>query len=132
MINEWVYDNLKNGYLEVHNPGAYRPFLHIEDACRAIETTLMDAATRNETFNVAGFNIIKGALAREISLALDTKYSSSEGTDARDYQVSSDKFVQATNFIFKHKYNLPADIYELKDFAFVRKTSNAEDFVMPP
>jgi nucleoside-diphosphate-sugar epimerase len=131
LLNEWVYDSLKKGCIEVYNPLAYRPFLHIEDACRAIEVTLMDAATRNETFNVAGFNIIKGALAREISLALDTKYISSPGTDARDYQVSSDKFAEATNFLFKHKYTLPADIYDLKDFAFVRKTSNVEDFVMP-
>ena len=133
MINEWVYDYLRNMVLDVYNPDAYRPFLHIEDACRAIETSLMDAATRNETFNVAGFNITKLELAATVTSVGECNYNTYEQTsDNRDYQVNTEKFHKATNFTYQHTIKeLEVDLEKIRHFAIVRKTSNVEDFVMP-
>jgi nucleoside-diphosphate-sugar epimerase len=133
MINEWVYDCLRNGELEVYNGLAYRPFLHIQDACRAIKFALgMPDATRGQTFNVAGINITKEQLAGAVVGAVGGGWRLVSGSDKRDYRVSSEKFTKATGFSYQHIIeNLWADIQELRRFALVRKTSNVEDFVMP-
>ena len=134
MINEWVYDYLRNATLDVYNPEAYRPFLHIEDACKAIQTVLdQPEKTNKQIFNVAGLNITKLDLASTITSVGECNYDIVErASDSRDYQVDTAKFSGATGFSYLHTLeNLEEDLEEIRLFALVRKTNNAKDFVMP-
>jgi len=133
MINEWVYNCLYDGSLNIYNGSAYRPFLHVIDACRAINIALeKPTETRSQTFNVAGINITKAQLAGAIVGVVGGGWKLGGGEDKRDYRVDSSKFESAAGFSCIHTLaSLSSDLDEIRLFALVRKTNNAKDFVMP-
>lgn len=98
MVNEWLYDAVKYRRIEVYNPEAYRPFIHLLDACNAILTVMENwDKVRNQIFNVGGINITKRELIGKIAKFLKMDEDKSlhvvgEVIDQRDYQVDFTKF----------------------------------------
>jgi nucleoside-diphosphate-sugar epimerase len=134
MINDWVYECLMNGKIEVYSMNAYRPFLHIYDACKAIQTVLdTPSLTRNQIYNVASINIMKEHLAETIAKATNATWVVGGGNDKRDYKVNCRKFTRDTHFIPSHtNVTLPFDLREIRVNALVQKTSNAGDYRWQP
>jgi nucleoside-diphosphate-sugar epimerase len=101
LVNEMARAAVLGDPISIFAPAAWRPFLHIRDAARAIEWNLHApvAAVGNRVFNVVGENYQKkqlGELVRrhfpDASIELTDKVP-----DARDYRVSGDR-VRAQGF----------------------------------
>jgi nucleoside-diphosphate-sugar epimerase len=89
--------------ISVFSPEAWRPFLHIRDAGRAIAHCLAQPETqvRDKVFNVVGENYQKKGLADLVLKHYpDTRISITEKrTDPRDYRVSGEAIGRALQFV---------------------------------
>ena len=87
----------------VFSPEAWRPFLHLRDAARAIAHCLgqPDELVRGKVFNVVGENYQKKALAKLVLKHYpDTCIAITENrTDPRDYRVSGEAIRRALQFV---------------------------------
>jgi nucleoside-diphosphate-sugar epimerase len=88
--------------ISVFSPEAWRPFLHIRDAGRAVAHCLLqpEAKVRGKVFNVVGENYQKKGLAELVLKHYpDTRIAITEKkTDPRDYRVSGEAIRRALQF----------------------------------
>lgn len=89
LYNQFVKDALQ-GSIEVYEPQAWRPLLHVKDAARAIAAAT--AIPYGEiTLNVGFGNFTKGGLAGTVARTLGADLKVNEGVkDKRSYRVSFD------------------------------------------
>lgn len=97
LVNDIARRSVENESISIYKPEAWRPFLHIADACKAISLlALYRGATEGRMnraaggiWNVVGENVQKGDLAK---LAPGAWLEASDKDDPRDYRVSDAKF----------------------------------------
>jgi nucleoside-diphosphate-sugar epimerase len=95
LINEMARAAVLGDAIDIFAPDAWRPFLHIRDAARAVGWALQapDDAVARQVFNVVGENYQKKQLAdlvraRYPQASIRITHSI---PDARDYRVSGDR-----------------------------------------
>lgn len=103
MVNDFVFQAVKNGYLLLYEEGFRRTFIHVHDMARAfIHGVENFDRMKDQIYNVGDerMNYTKGDVARAIQKRVDYQlYHADVGTDVdrRDYAVSYEK-VRATGF----------------------------------
>jgi nucleoside-diphosphate-sugar epimerase len=115
LINEMARDTVLDRELQIFAPEAWRPYVHVWDAARAIET-IFSAPTdqiKGRVFNIVSENKKKSDL---LNIAKDydvkVKYSIVEKQpDLRDYRVSGAAFRKA--FDFSYQYDVKAGFAEV-------------------
>lgn len=134
MLNEWTRDLMHNGKVEVYQPEAHRPILHISDASRAVRS-ILDGLQHgmNKVFNVGcnDYNFTKRGLAEIIREEVGGEVSIVDKGDPRDYQVSFDRIRQTYGF---HPQIHPIEgVKEVKTFLNLHKDypkySNIGDYI---
>lgn len=105
MVNDFIYQCVKHDHLKVFNGEANRNYIHVSDACRAIQHCFDPKITG--VFNCGNdeINCTKWELAQRITGALGANLHRGDGEDPdkRDYCVSSQKLY---NTGFKCSRNL--------------------------
>ncbi len=103
LINDLARAVALNLPIKIFAPNAWRPFLHIKDAARAIERCLTTPKekVKSNVFNVVSENYQKGELAK---LALRHFPESQvevleKSSDPRDYRVSAERIRDELGFI---------------------------------
>ena len=92
LVNQFVYEAWHDHAIEVYTPEAYRPIIHVQDACTAIISVL--GKRHREVYNVAGYNVTKGELAEQIAsyfLVPPVEVITVDKGDKRDYLVDFTK-----------------------------------------
>lgn len=100
LLNHLVTQAWEQGEITCYQPRARRPFLHLEDAVRAIRTLLQKAPrSKRLCYNVVGFNTSVGELAQLIQQRTGCRVVESAAvTDGRDYSVSAELIARDTGF----------------------------------
>lgn len=101
MIQQFVFDAYMTGKLEIYNPDAWRPFVHVQDIARAIEIIVdtCPRGTNGQIYNVGGTNVTKRMLADKIKdLMPRVEITTRETGDGRDYCVSFNKIRDVFGF----------------------------------
>jgi len=102
LVSEMAKKCARGERIEIFSPDAWRPFLHILDAARAIELILRASSTQIERriFNVVGENYQKRGLVElarrhfpEVKIAL-----ADENPDLRDYRVDGSLITRELGF----------------------------------
>lgn len=96
-LNGFVRDLVLNGRVSVHGPGAFRPYVHVRDAARAMALVLAAPAplVAGQVFNVGNTadnhrKLDLATLIRDTVGAGELEVLSS-GPDTRDYRVSFER-----------------------------------------
>jgi nucleoside-diphosphate-sugar epimerase len=102
LVNEAGKLAAQGAKLDIFAPAAWRPFLHVDDAARAIETVLNAPidAVRGAVFNVVGENIQKGDLGkivRECFPGSEVEITDRK-PDPRDYRVDGTRVGRELGF----------------------------------
>lgn len=93
LVNDFVWQAVKNKWLNIYEPGARRTFVHVRDMARAVELVLEHPQAIGGTFNVGdeALNHTKAQVARAVAAAVEGTGLNldREGSDpdARDYAV---------------------------------------------
>jgi nucleoside-diphosphate-sugar epimerase len=106
LVSEMAKKCARGEKIDIFSPDAWRPFLHIADAARAIEHVLKASPnqTASRVFNVVGENYQKRGLAElarryfpavEIAVADNTP-------DLRDYRVDGSRITRDLGFKTRH------------------------------
>lgn len=102
LVNELARAAALGRAIRLHSPDAWRPFLHMRDATRALRQCLVVPADaiRGRVFNVVSENCQKRQLAALVGthfpdcpIALDAA-----DVDGRDYRVSADRIARTLGF----------------------------------
>lgn len=96
LVNEFARDAYGGKNILVVNERAWKPFLHVRDACRAYKTILLAPLSKisGEVFNVAGENVQKRDLARlakKVNPQIKIEVKNTGKFAKTDYRVSSNK-----------------------------------------
>lgn len=95
-----------NKPIQVFAPNAWRPFLHVKDAARAIEQCLKApiSQVKNKVFNVVGENYQKAGLVELVRKHFsETKIEIvDKAPDIRDYRVSAERIKRELGFTPMH------------------------------
>ncbi len=116
LLNEIVYQASLEKLIEIYDPEAWRPLIHVKDASDAVCACLnAGSSIVNEVFNVGNVNLKKIELAETVRRCIpETEIKIlSEGTDKRSYKVSFDKIREKLSFI--PKVGVEEGIKELTD-----------------
>jgi nucleoside-diphosphate-sugar epimerase len=97
LVNEMARDAVLGDAISVFAPDAWRPYLHIRDAARAVEWALGPGAPLGCVFNVVGENQQKRGLIDIVrrhypSTAIEL---TDRAPDLRDYRVAGERVVRA-------------------------------------
>lgn len=118
LINEIVRDGFLNKKVVVYQPLAWRPFAHVYDICRAIETTLDASVSKiaGEIFNVGSKNYQKQEIIAHIKKYIPGCKEEIISTmiDQRNYSVSFEKIKRILGF--KAQISLDHGIKEMLNF----------------
>ena len=116
MINDFVRQACKNGYLVIYEKSAKRTFIHVQDIAQSYLFTLKNLTKmQDEIYNVGSetMNLTKEEIALKIKEKEDFELffgNIGEDEDQRDYKVSYEK-IERTGF--KTKISLKEGINEL-------------------
>lgn len=96
LLNEFAYDAVTTGKLEIYNKNAWRPLAHVRDISEAVRFCITYSSLFVEqVVNVGGHNVTKEDLVFALKALLpDLEVSYTEtGLDARDYRVNFGKLL---------------------------------------
>lgn len=119
MVNQFTYDACVNQMIEVYSPNAYRPNIHVKDACYAILAVLLNPIdTQNKIYNVGGkeSNMTKREIANIVtSLFVMPKAEVVEMDrgDKRDYKVDFSKIQSELGYITC--FNIGGGVREVRE-----------------
>jgi nucleoside-diphosphate-sugar epimerase len=106
LINEMARAAVLGDAIAIFAPDAWRPFLHIRDAARAVEWALQapDDVVARQVFNVVGENYQKKQLIDLVRARYpDASISITHAVpDARDYRVAGDRIRERGGFSPEH------------------------------
>lgn len=130
LINEIVRDGFLNKKVIVYQPLAWRPFVHVYDICRAIETTLNASANKiaGEIFNVGSKNYQKQEIVDHIKKYIPDCREEIVNTmaDQRNYSVNFGKIKKVLGF--KAQISLDDGIKEMLNFLEIGIFKNPMDY----
>ena len=102
LVNELVRDAVCGREITVYGAEAWRPFLHVADAARAVLAVVgaSDPSVAGSVFNVGGGNHTKGQLTEIVVEAVpDARVAMSPSRqDPRDYRVAFDRIRERIGF----------------------------------
>jgi nucleoside-diphosphate-sugar epimerase len=104
LVNDMARAAAQGESIRVFAPDAWRPFLHIRDAARAVEWSLGAPAAGARVFNIVGENYQKKGLVDLVRRHFPQASIEIEHTvpDARDYRVSGARIQQQGGFAPAH------------------------------
>lgn len=119
-INQFLYEIEKDGFVSVYGEEAWRPYLHVEDACNMIIMAL--DSNLNGVYNLGdkSLNYTKRQIVDELLKYSNFKVEPVDWDDPRDYKVNFSKLRDIINYNIK--YDLKSGIDQLNDFL------NSDDF----
>ncbi len=116
LINDMVLNFYNDNIINIYSPNSWRPYVHIQDAARAISEVIRNQKKKFDIYNVCSMNIIKINLVKSIfKLIKKGNYKIVPNKfGQRDYKVDSSKFINL--YKFKFKFNLNNSIKEIIKF----------------
>lgn len=115
LVNEFVRDAMITNKLLIYGSSSWRPFLHVDDAARAIRDSIHapDTVVRGQVFNVGSVNCRKAELVEHIRDFLpDVEIEQHQSkADPRDYRVSFQRFGES--LAFEPSHDLGGGIQEM-------------------
>ena len=102
LVSEMAKQCARGERIEIFSPDAWRPFLHVVDAARAIDCVLKSSANQSarRVFNVVGENYQKqglAELARRHFPSIEIQFTNKK-PDPRDYRVDGSRITQELGF----------------------------------
>lgn len=113
LLNELCRDAEMKRYLDIWGPDSWRPFVHVRDLARYVET-LCAIGRCTGIYNIGSFNIQKSAIAKmlkDIVPGLEVDFTTGKN-DPRDYRVSFEK-LEAVLGIFSDAGGIVGDIVRM-------------------
>jgi nucleoside-diphosphate-sugar epimerase len=113
-INQFLYEINKDGFVSVYGEEAWRPYLHVEDACNMIIMSLEQ--NLNGVYNLGdkSLNYTKKQIVDELLKYKQFKVEQVDWDDPRDYKVD---FSKLRNIIdYEIKFDLKSGIDELNSY----------------
>jgi len=118
MLNEWTASMIHDKRVEVYQPEAYRPIVHVVDAARLVKAIIggMNVAI-DKTYNVGGYNLTKRQLAVIIQKETHGEIVVVDKGDPRSYRVSFNKIGEQFGF---YPRITPTDgVHEVMEYLFL-------------
>lgn len=126
-INQFMFEIFDKNKISVYGESAWRPYIHVEDACNIIINLFENNITGVYNIGNKSLNFTKKQIIDILKLKLqkfDIEYI--QWDDPRDYQVNFDKLNSVLNFTFK--YDIDNSIQELSNYFlnldFTKDTKN--------
>lgn len=119
-INQFLYEIEKYGFVSVYGEEAWRPYLHVEDACNMIILALEKNLTGVYNLGDESLNYTKKQIVDELLKYKNFDIEHVNWDDPRDYKVNFTKLRSIIDY--KIKYDLKTGIEELITFI------NSSDF----
>ncbi len=101
MINSMTMSSLKDKQVVVTNSHANRPILAINDLCRGVEAIVESNEDKRGIYNMASFNVNIGEVGQRVANLMNVPLIDKGNTFTYDFQISSQKFMDAYNFKFE-------------------------------
>jgi nucleoside-diphosphate-sugar epimerase len=118
LLNQWTYQLMKGGSLEIYQPTAYRPLVHVSDASLAVIRVIhsFHQTARGKIYNVGGnyLNYTKMALAEAIQSRVGGEINYVDKGDPRSYRVDFTKIREELGFI--PLYNVDDGVIHVKRY----------------
>jgi nucleoside-diphosphate-sugar epimerase len=106
LVSEMARSAVRNEPIHVFAPDAWRPFLHVQEAARAVAHVLAGPSKLldGKVFNVVNENCQKRDLVRLVLKHFPKTciQITEKQPDLRDYRVSNERFGKQTGFITRH------------------------------
>ena len=113
-INQFLYEINKDGFVSVYGEEAWRPYLHVEDACNMIIISLEDNLTGVYNLGDETLNYTKKQIVDELLNYKEFVVEQVDWDDPRDYQVDFTKL--RSKIDYKIKFDLKSGIEELSNY----------------
>ncbi len=113
-INQFIYEIYKDGEISLYGEQAWRPYVHIEDACNMIILSLEKNLTGVYNLGDESLNYTKREIIDELLSFKNFKVNKVDWDDPRDYKVNFSKIKSKLDY--KIKFDLKSGINELSDY----------------
>jgi nucleoside-diphosphate-sugar epimerase len=110
-INQLMYEIFRDGEVTVYGENAWRPYVHVDDACNMILLALEKKLTGIYNIGDNSLNYTKKQIINELSNNIKFSVKPIEWDDPRDYKVDFSKLHSKIDY--KIKYNLSEGVKEL-------------------
>jgi nucleoside-diphosphate-sugar epimerase len=107
-----VLDSVKNGKINLANPLAVRPILHIHDLCKGI-LRILEGGPRNQFYNFCNINGSMEFYANAVSKYLNSEITMLESSPTYNFMMSTSKFEKDYDFAFKK--DLPTFLDDIRN-----------------
>ena len=113
-INQFLYEINKDGFVSVYGEEAWRPYLHVDDACNMIIISLESNLTGVYNLGDETLNYTKKQIVDELLNYKEFVVEQVDWDDPRDYQVDFTKL--RSKIDYKIKFDLKSGIEELSNY----------------
>jgi nucleoside-diphosphate-sugar epimerase len=114
-INQFIYEIFKGGKISVYGESAWRPYIHVDDACNIIIQLLDKNITGVYNIGHKSLNYTKKQIIDILKLKLpDFEIEYVSWDDPRDYQVNFNKLYSSIDY--EIRYDINKSIIELTDY----------------
>lgn len=113
-INQFLYEINEDGFVSVYGEEAWRPYLHVEDACNMIIISLEENLTGVYNLGDETLNYTKKQIVDELLNYKEFVVEQVDWDDPRDYQVDFTKL--RSKIDYKIKFDLKSGIEELSNY----------------
>lgn len=110
LVNTFIYLALARGQIDVYEPEAIRPIIHVKDFAAALKWAAEGNIPIGETYNLVCNNFTKQEIAEEICRLAGTTFNIIDGEDPdqRSYKLNSDKLLRVwsrCNYSIEYAYS---------------------------
>jgi len=98
LFNDFVKTAIEKKRMEIFQPTAHRPIVHVYDIARAISMVIDENNLKHNVYNIGEYNYTKGELAKIVAGRFHAIIDLVENNDNRDYQVSFKRAQQELGF----------------------------------
>lgn len=123
-INQFLYEINKDGFVSVYGEEAWRPYLHVEDACNMIIISLEKNLTGVYNLGDETLNYTKRQIVDELLNYKEFVVEQVDWDDPRDYQVDFNKL--RSQIDYKIKFDLKSGIEELSNYLITDDFKNKQ------
>ena len=128
-INQFIYEINKDGFVSVYGEEAWRPYLHVDDACNMILLSIENDLSGVYNLGDKTLNYTKRQIVDELAKHKEFKLEQVDWDDPRDYKVEFSKLRETIDY--EIKFSLESGIQQLEEFIhgedFKNKTSIKND-----
>lgn len=88
ILNDFVETAVREGSIDVFQPGAHRPIVHVKDISKAIALVIEANNLKHKVYNIGDVNYTKKDLVKLVVKQTGAKVKYVENDDNRDYKVN--------------------------------------------